>query len=199
MRLDKFGAEYHRLRRQKLREAGLCLRCRKPKGEMRLYNQFCAPCDLQDQRGEAEYVERNETYAGERICVRCEEMGKTTKFWSDDKRSITRCDACRDWMDSVEDGLAHDLARYDVGAGKGGWEEVRRKTTTHIGRQITGEDQRKLLRQIRQRDMQGVTCRSLSRAEIERDYPAERLDQILAKCEINARSLHSEMGEIKRL
>ena len=120
-------------------------------------------------------IERN--YRARIPCARCKKP-----FHSDDKRKIKRCDKCQEWLLREESLLPYDEARYEENvAGLSHLVNAKLKP----GQLNDSKLYRERVADGQVSDYVGITCRVLSREEIEAQYTDAYLEELVKKAHDN--------------
>lgn len=198
-------SQYMQERRSQLMQDGRCVDCHKPKGANRQTVQRCCGCQKKKNHHTAVYKQPSMVKRGLILdpgprsgwihCKRCKELGKKTRFWSDDYRRITRCEKCQRWMVGAEESLTCEGARYEAIDKTEGFESVRNKLTCKTG-PMTSAKQKAIQANRMAKDQVGVTCRHLTRQEIEDRYTPEYCANLLKRSAQNASGMYRELKSL---
>lgn len=180
----------------------ICRICRNTKELGRSKKHYCEKCSHAAYQCGQEQVKRDRSfgvvaspYAATVQCkayqrgVRCKTM-----FQSEDKRRITRCPRCRSRLYALEESLASEECRYEVDEPRQGsvYEALQRK----LGRPIMSADFRVLEEAERKANYVGIRSRSLSRAEIAKQYTPEKIAMLLVRAKRNTAGMYLELMQL---
>jgi hypothetical protein len=133
------------------------------------------------------------------------ERGKTRKeamFWSQHRKKIWHCDACRDDLNDLEGNLGLYGHRYDLLETQPDGQSFYRlkvdKLTLRVGK-MTSLKQRAIYANLHAKAIAGIAVRHLTQAEIAAQYTPEYIETLLARAEQKAQAMYSGLWEVKCL
>lgn len=155
----------------------------------------CLTCRQKNSREKFERIDAEtgvvRLFAG---MTKCKRDGCGHRFWSPDKRSVTHCDECRDWLELQESMLPCDMSRYGDDGKIGLAHKLNNKLKP--GERNDSKRYAARLNALRQRDTVVAQFRRLSREEIDAFYTLDKIDEILRKAAMNRSACVVEFTQV---
>lgn len=179
------AAAKHRARREASVQAGLCIYCRKALGPQREGKyRTCRQCADRHKHDSQEIIDLMTGYEHKyKKRIKCKREGCNVWFDSMDYRKNTRCAECRDWQNKAEETLAFENARFaedmtpiqEAKRGRSHLKKGMKRSRAAWNQAIKSDED----------DYRGLPVRHLTKAEIAKQYNAEKVAAIIKKAKAN--------------